>query len=123
MSHQFSRQISPRLTFLWLRTQRPAMISEKYTKASSGLHSSTDRRERPQNTWSHWATDLEPMSSTHRTGSQSALVTLGCSRKSRRKRKTMKATVRNSATDGGRSRPKKLAMWGSTRFTDYEFLN
>jgi len=39
---------------------------------------------------------------------------------SRRKRKTIKATVRKVTRGVGRERPNKLAMWGSTRFTDYE---
>jgi hypothetical protein len=51
------------------------------------------------------------------SGSQTALLTFGLSLMSRRKRKTMRASVRRRARRGGRETPNKLAMWGSIGFT------
>src|SRR5207248_8435553 len=70
---------------------------------------------------SHSEKGLEQQNSSQMSGSQSAPLTLGLSRMSRRKRKTIKASVRKRASRGGR--PIKLAMWVATGFTDYEFLN
>jgi len=50
-------------------------------------------------------TDLDPSNSIHTRGSQSAPVTLGLCRMSRRKRKTTNPTVRKRARVDGKWRP------------------
>src|SRR6516164_8465567 len=102
MSHLLLRKISPRLTCLLLRTQTPAAMSVSCTVASSGFPSSSEPKTvgKPKVS-SHIATDLDPRINIQSSGIQSARVTLGFSRASLLYRKTMKVTVRNSATIGG----------------------
>src|SRR5712691_10258598 len=91
-------------------------------KASSGFPSSAEPRPMGKcKILRHWVTDLDPLIIIHKSGSQRAPVTLGRCRKSRRKRKTTKATVRSSATAGGRRTPKSaIGIW--IRFTYLEIL-
>src|SRR6185369_12151289 len=93
------------------RTQMPTTIRTRKNEASSGLPSST---EAPPLTGkpkmlSHSVTGLEQPSTSQRTGSQSAPVTLGFSRMSRRKSQIIRASVRKKARDEDRPRPNKLA--------------
>src|SRR6266576_3294339 len=107
MSQPLLGTIAERRTCLLARTQKPAIIRTKVKHASSGLPSST---EAPPLTGkpkmlSHSETDLEQPGISQSSGSQSAPLTLGFSRMSRRKRKAMKASVRQDATAGGRWMP------------------
>src|SRR5207244_8431657 len=72
---------------------------------------------------SHAETDLEQPSTSQRTGSQSAVVTSGFSRMSRRKSHAMTAIVRKRARDDESPSPNKVAIWGSTRSTEDKFLS
>src|SRR5206468_11111584 len=80
--------------------------SAKQNTASSGLTSSTEAGPltgKPK-MLSHSETDLEQPSISQSSGSQSALLTSGFSRMSRRKRKAMNASVRQHAILGERWR-------------------
>ena len=104
MSQPLLWTISERRTCLLARTQKPAIIRTKQKHASSGLPSST---EAPPLTGkpkmlSHSESDLEQPGISQSSGSQSAPLILGFSRMSRRKRKIIKASVRQDAMLGGR---------------------
>src|SRR5213592_1217504 len=104
MSQPLLWTISERRTCLLARTQKPAIIRTKVKHASSGLPSST---EAPPLTGkpkmlSHSETDLEQPIRSQISGSQRAPLTSGLSRMSRRKRKIIKATVRQDAMVGER---------------------
>src|SRR6266481_5638912 len=104
MSQPLLEMISERRTCRFIRTQKPAIISAKENEASSGLPSSTEAAPltgKPK-MLSHSETDLEQPIRSQISGSQSAPLTSGLSRISRRKRKIIKATVRQDAMVGER---------------------
>src|SRR6266550_5899042 len=104
MSQPLLEMISERRTCRFIRTQKPAIISAKENKASSGLPSSTEAAPltpKPK-MLSHSETDLEQPISSQISGSQRAPLTSGLSRMSRRKRKIIKATVSQDAMFGER---------------------
>jgi hypothetical protein len=104
MSQPLLEMISERRTCLLARIQKPAIISAKQNEASSGLPSSTEAAPltgKPK-MFSHWERPLEQAITSQMSGSQSAPLTLGLSRMSRRKRKIIKATVRQDAMVGER---------------------
>src|ERR1019366_1892128 len=85
VTHWLFRMNSARLTRRWWRTYRPAPMIPKKKIASTGLPPSTDEPPRfSPNMASHSETNREPLMNTQKNGSQSAAVTLGRSRKSRR---------------------------------------
>jgi hypothetical protein len=71
---------------------------------------------------SHAEMDLEPPTTSQRSGNQRALVTFGLSRISLLKRKIIRAIVRKRARDRDKPMPNKLAMWGTSGFIDYETI-
>ena len=80
------------------------MIAKKKA-ASSGLPSCTEPPTLPSpKTPSHSEKNREPLTMIQKNGSQSALVTLGRSRKSRRNNQAMNATHRTAAIFGGNMR-------------------
>lgn len=104
MSQPLLEMISERRTCRFIRTQKPAIISAKENEASSGLPSSTEAAPltgKPK-MLSHSETDLEQPIRSQISGSQRAPLTSGLSRMSRRKRKIIKATVRQDAMVGER---------------------
>src|SRR6266480_4331930 len=125
MSQPLLEITSERRTCLLTRTQEPAMISAKQNQASSGLPSSTEAAPltgKPK-MLSHSETGLEQPSTSQSTGSQSAPLTSGFSRMSRRNSHTMTAIVRKRARDDESPSPNKVAIWGSTKSTDDKFLS
>src|SRR6266513_1019823 len=104
MSQPLLEMISERRTCRFIRTQKPAIISAKQIKASSGRPSSTEAAPltgKPK-MLSHSETDLEQPIRSQISGSQRAPLKSGLSRMSRRKRKIIKATVRQDARGGER---------------------
>jgi hypothetical protein len=86
----------------FIRTQTPATISTWNTRRFTWLPSSNDPPpEVKPKMPSHCETNLDPQIDIQISGIQSAPVTFGRSRKSRRKRKIMNATVSKSAKRGG----------------------
>src|SRR5438046_3610636 len=87
----------------------------RYTKASRGFPSSREPRAIGKcRILSHCETEWDPISRTQISGSQSAPVTLGRCRMSRRKRYRTKITAPNNAIGGGK--PITLAIVGSITF-------
>src|SRR2546426_4814952 len=125
MSQPLLEIISERRTCRLIRTQEPAIIRANQNHASSGLPSSTEAPPLTGNPkmLSHAETDLEQPSTSQRTGSQSAPLTSGFSRMSRRKSQAMTTIVRKRARDDESPSPNKVAIWGSTRSTDDKFLS
>src|SRR6266480_4015697 len=104
MSQRLLEITSERRTCRLRRTQKPAIISAKQIKASSGLPSSTEAAPltgKPK-MLSHSETDLEQPIRSQISGSQRAPLTSGLSRMSRRKRKIINATVSQDAMFGER---------------------
>jgi hypothetical protein len=125
MSQPLLDMISERRTCRFMRTQEPAMISAKQNQASSGLPSSTDAAPltgKPK-MLSHSETGLEQPITSQSSGSQSALLTSGFSRMSRRKSQIMRATVRQRPSDGDSPSPNKVAILGLTRSTNDKLLS
>ena len=101
-----------RLTPRRIRIRIPMRVSVRNTNASRGFPSCQELADigRPAIV-NHWSGDLDAIKNIHTVGSQSAPVTFGRSRKSRRKRKKIKPVTPNNGIRGGKPTMAAIVAW------------